>query len=216
MGLFSKKKTKSVSPEGKLKNMSFYLRENQLTNIKELLNLKNLHPQENALVDKTGSEFSVAGIKLSQITPELLLEKLGTPSFVLENQENIPGHKVYYFRAHADLNRLLIQLHFIHDHFFFASNKISATGITLSDHDKKRVLNKIFQKYAINRTAEENLIVYLTDSKGNRLFTSDDVHFYLHYAIPAQQLNEIIKQVKSDIPTEEEHDKFDQTLDQYL
>ncbi len=219
MGLFSKKKKPTaVKADGdQSRNKSFYLRENQITAVSDFYRMLNYEPEKGAFVGKINTEIGLAGIPISQLSPDKLINEMDSPSFVLDNSENIPGHIIYFYRQNTDLIKFLIQIHFVQDKCVFINNKISATGITLTDNDKKKVVEKLFKKYNIDgKLEDENFAIYLTDRNGNKLYSTDSVHFYLNYAANKDSVDYVRHLLDNYHPDEEAEDGFGEALDQLL
>ena len=217
MGLFSKKKPKVVKTTSTSKNKSFYLRENHIITPNDFNKIFDLVPEEGAVTQNVSTEISFSGIPFSEITPERIIEELDNPSFVLDNTEDTPGHVVYFYRQKAELIDFLIQLHFINDKCIYINNKISASGITMTNEDKKKVIDRLFLKYNINKKTENNnLIIFLTDPYGNKLYTTDTVHFYLNYVINNKELEKLKKIFDTFKPEDEAEDEFDEALGKFI
>ena len=219
MGLFSKKKkvttVKAESDQSKIK--SFYLRENQITRISDFNKIIDFKPEEGTFVKTINTEIGLAGIPISQLTPEKLIEELDSPSFVLDNSENIPEHIIYFYRQNTNLIKFLIQVHFVQDKCVYINNKISATGITLIDNDKKKVIEKLFVKYNLKEKPEDgNFSIFFTDPYGNKVYSTDTVHYYLNY-VPNKNSIDFVKNLIKDIhPEDEPEDEFGEALNQLL
>jgi hypothetical protein len=218
MGLFSKNKAKAVkTTSASSRNKTYYLRENQLSTKKDFSNIFELSPEDKSFKGKINTEISVAGIPLSEITPERVIEELDSPSFVLDNSDEVPGHIVYYYRQTADLIKFLIQFHFINDKCIFVNNSISATGISLTNEDKIKVLNKLFLLYKIKEKREENnFLIFLTDPFGNIIYTNDTVNLYINYVARPETLEFAKKYINENQTEEINKDEFDDALGKFL
>ena len=168
------KSSKKKTPK---KGKTFYERENFIYTINDLNNcIKHLSSSKNT---KTNSNILFQGYELDSIHEKDLEKNFGEESFFLEPDNDIPEHKIYYYRITSQHLRFLIQLHFIDDQFFFAATKVYSDAL-LSAADKQRVLKQIITKYYPN--ANEDTIEFdIEDPKGNVLFTQDDVYYYIKY-----------------------------------
>ena len=146
MGLFSFGKSKPKPSNTTSRNSAFYLRENHIMNLESLKNTLFYEPDQNIFTTFISKGLSFAGIPIEDITPEKAVMELGTPSFVLDNFNEIPGHIVYFFRQNADLYRFLFQIHFINDRCFFIKNKISTSATVLTSDEKNKIISKLLDK----------------------------------------------------------------------
>jgi hypothetical protein len=210
MGLFSKKKPKP--DKSSTRNSAFFLRENHITNIEEFMRAMHYYGEEDSFTDTINGRLSFAGMILKDITMEDALDKLEKPAFVLDNSENIPGHTVYFYRQNADLFKFLVQLHFVDNQCVFVRNKISISGITLSDSEKSKIIDKLFTKYGVKKERGDKLLVSLKDIDGSVLFTIDTVHFYLNYVVSKKYTGSIIDKLSKIDFTKEEEKGFDEVF----
>lgn len=168
------KSSKKKTPK---KGKTFYERENFIQTINDLNNcVRHLNSTKTT---KSNSNILFQGFELDSIHEKDLEKNFGEESFFLEPDNDILGHKIYYYRITSQHLRFLIQIHFIDDQFFFAATKVYSDAL-LSPADKQRVLKQIITKYYPN--ADEHTIEFdIEDPNGNILFTQDDVYYYIKY-----------------------------------
>ena len=172
LSFFKSSKTK-IPKKGK----SFYDRENLIQTVKELCNV--IDRVDNSKITKTNSNILFQNIELDAITEKNLRKDFGQEAYCLEPDSGISNHRVYYYRlAFKDL-RLLLQLHFFEDQFFFAATKVYSDAL-LTNADKQKVLNQIISTYHPN-IDNHSFDLDIMDPAGNILFTQDNVFYYMKY-----------------------------------
>lgn len=170
------------------KGSSFYHRESLIQTIDELNSV--LSHLGSSKATKTITNINFKGFELDAINEKTLVNDFGEESFLLEPESGILGHKIHYYRLSSQHLRFLIQLHFIDDKFFFAGNKVYSESL-LSDTDKQKVIKQITNKYYQDAN-NEAVDFDIEDSKGNILFTHDDIYYYIKY-IPNNSINQTLK-----------------------
>ncbi len=202
---------KSNKKKKEKKGQSFYHRENIIQTIEELNTV--LRHLNSSKTSKTNSDIIFKGLDLNAIDENNLEKDFGEQSFILEPESGIPGHKIYYYRISSEHFRFLIQLHFINDQFFFACNKVYAESL-LSDIDKQKVIKQIRNKYCPD--AKKEIVEFdIEDSKGNILFTTDYVYFYIKY-IPNNAINKKLKKQYAGYAKPEAGIEIKETLDDLI
>lgn len=168
------KSSKNKPPK---KGKAFYNRENLIQTIQELNNY--LDHLDSSKATHTSSNILFQGFELDSIHEKDLEKNFGEESFIHDPDNDIQGHKIYFYRITSQHLRFLIQLHFIDNQFFFAATKVYSDAL-LSDADKQRVLKQIKTKYYPD--ANDKIIEFdIEDPNGNVLFTQDDVYYYIKY-----------------------------------
>jgi len=168
--LFRKKKKGSKSSE-------YYSQENLISTPGHLDTLYSRKP-----VLRSSYAIKFQEMKLDAIELNILKERLGEESYILDNNNHIPGHRVHFFKENADKYSLLIQVHFIHGLFFYASTKISS-GAHMSDTDKRIIALKVLNRYPDIRMEEDLLEYEIMDKNGNILFLTDQMYYFINLAI---------------------------------
>jgi hypothetical protein len=136
--------------------------------------------------------------------------------FTIDNGENIPGHKVYFYRDTAGYYKFLFQFHFFNGEFFFLKNKISSAAAVVSPEDKNKVINQLTTKYAVDdREDKSSFLIKITDVNGNIAYTTDTVYFYINYLRGGEYMEKLKAQYSGYEP-EPEEDEFGDSLDKYL
>ena len=174
-GFFRKKEPESLTSKS-----SYYERECVVNTTTDLFLL--LSDVKNFNFEKTNIDITISNVSLIGINPKNVTKNLGTPKYIFDNNENIPGHKVLFYKEEADIYRFLIQFHFINDKLFYVANKIY-TGMSLSDSNKEKIVKQLALKYLNinNFDVPEEYGIFIEDNKKNKLFTRDGVYFYVNY-----------------------------------
>ena len=170
----------------------YYFQQNLIKDRNDLVLI--LDPLPGKEVIKSEKTFLFNGIPLGEITRKSMKSELGSPAYILWNDENIPKHKVYFYREYVRSYKFLIQYHFIENKFIFACNRISAHN-GLSDEDKQEVVKQLLLKYT-DRNPEkpnDNLQLKLTDKNGNIISTTDTVYFLVNYLPNNEHTRHLIK-----------------------
>ena len=168
------KSNKKKTPK---KGRAFYERENLIQTIDELKILLNLLDSDKPT--KSDANFLFQGKELDTISEKNLDKDFGEESFLLEPDNNVVDHIVYYYRITSGHLRFLIQIHFIKSEFFLASTKVYSDSL-LSKNDKQKVVSRIVSKYS-PEADEDTLEFNIKDPIGNILYTKDDVYYYINY-----------------------------------
>ena len=208
------KKFKKSLPLVSTKNATYYNRENQIENLSDLKNVLEAAPEIKAL--KTSTDFTFNNIPLLNISQNLLITKFENPVFILDNDGEIKGHKVFFYRESIDYYRFLIQYHFIDGDFFFATNKISSVTI-LSDVDKQKIIDRINNKYLDQKSGDnKSLTIKIIDPNNSIIFTRDDVYFHINYLAGNKTTKALIDAYADYIDTQSLPAGFNETLEQYI
>lgn len=171
------------------KNSTYYYRENQIQ-VKEDLKL---------IFDKKGSSFTkndilFQGLKLNEINVAQLEKQFGEESFLLDHDDVIPGHKVFFYKKFVEKFTLLIQLHFINDIFISATTKVSAEAL-ISDKDKEIICHLLLKNYPDIPTPETDYEYDFSDQQGNIIYSKDLIYLHIHYIAG----NPIVDKLKKDM-----------------
>lgn len=196
------------------KNSSYYNRENRIENLGDLKKVLEAAPKIKAA--KTGTNFTFNNIPLLNIDQKLLISKFENPVFMLDNDSEIKGHKVYFYRESIDYYRFLIQYHFVNDNFFFATNKISSVT-ALSDGDKQKIIDRINTKYLDQKPGDnKSLTIKIIDPNNSIIFTRDDVYFHINYLAGNKTTKSLIDTYTDYIDAPTLPTGFNDTLEQYI
>lgn len=192
------------------KGTSFYERENLIQTIKELN--KVLYLLNSSKISKTNSSILFQNVELSAITEKKLTKDFGEESYCLEPNSGIHDHRIYFYRTTSQNLKLLIQLHFFEDKFFFAATKVYSDAL-LTNSDKQKVLNQIISTYHPDMD-NQSFDVDLIDPKGNILFAQDNVFYYMKYIANNSTSQKLKKQYLGNEKPKPEKNK--DTLDKFI
>ncbi len=211
--LFPKKKKKS----GRTTHSAYYLRENMIQNVSDLL--MAVQPNLDECPSKWESKMALLfnAIEFKNITPEIVTQQMGEPVFIHDNSQSVEGHQVIFYRDEVDYFRFLVQIHFINNQFVFISSKISTSGV-LSEENKtkiaKKVLSKFFEANEIEKL--DSFTICITDESKNVIYTKDDVYFYVNYVYAGTHLQKIVTHFEGLSGLNTGKTDFTDTLDKYI
>ena len=208
------KRFKKNLPSPTTKNSTYYKRENTIGNMDDLVRI--LFGGSDIVTFKTDKMITFNNIPLPEISFASLKAKFGNPAYVLKN-EQVENHTVLFYRDSVSFYKFLIQYHFMGDEFFFATNKISTSGV-LADSDKKKIIGRICKKYLDRDCGEgEGWLIRVIDPDGNSIHTLDDVYFHLYYLADNKTTRSLRKKVTGDtVVTKDRPSGFKESLDQYI
>ncbi len=212
LGFFKKK-----TPDSLTSKSSYYERECVVNTTTDLFLI--LSDARNFNFLKTDVPIRVSNLSLNGMTPKQLTKELDTPNYLFDNNENIPNHKVYFYKEEADIYRFLLQYHFIDDKLFYVANKIY-TGMSLSDENKVKIVKQLAAKYLHdnNFNVPEDFGIFIEDQNHNKAFTRDGVYFFVNYIV-GDEINEQLWEKYSFLKEElakKKADSFDESLEKLL
>ncbi len=214
MGLFSFGKSKINKTTSR--NSAFYNRENHIVSMENLVETIFYEPEENTTLRESSKVLVFGKIPIHEITEDRLLDVMDKSDFTIDNNDNIPGHKIYFYRDTAGYYKFLFQFHFLNGKFFFLKNKISSSASVVSAEDKTKVITQLTTKYQVDdRENLNSFLIQITDSKGNIAYTTDSVYFYINYLRGGEFLKNLRDKYR-DFEPEEKVDEFGESLDKYL
>ena len=214
MGFFSFKKSKINKTSSR--NSAFYNRENHIVSMDNFVDTIFYEVEEGTAERESSKQLVFGRIPIDEITEERLLDVMDRSDFTIDNSENIPGHKVYFYRDTAGYYKFLFQFHFFNGEFFFLKNKISSAAAVVSSEDKNKVIDQLALKYGVeDRENKSNFLIKITDSHGNIAYTTDTVYFYISYLRGGEFMKKL-KEKYSGYEPEPEEDEFGESLDKYL
>ncbi len=214
MGLFSFGKSKINKTTSR--NSAFYNRENHIVSMENLVDTIFYEPEEETALRESSKVLVFGKIPIQEITEDRLLDVMDKSDFTIDNNDNIPGHKVYFYRDTAGYYKFLFQFHFLNGKFFFLKNKISSSASVVSAEDKTKVITQLTTKYQVDdRENLNSFLIQITDSKGNIAYTTDSVYFYINYLRGGEFLKNLRDKYR-DFEPEEKVDEFGESLDKYL
>ncbi len=183
---FFKSKNRKPTKKGK----AFYERENLIQTIDELIEILSMLDFEDNIKGKVPILFQ--GKEFNTINKNTLEEFFGEESFLLNPDNSVSGHEVFYYRRSSEHLKFLIQIHFIDDQFFLAGTKIYSDAL-LSNNDKQKVIKNITDKYHPDADAgmqEFNIM----DPDGNILWSKDDIFYHINYLYNSAYCQQLKKQ----------------------
>lgn len=135
--------------------------------------------KKNYNVQNINSLIKFRGIGLDSINLKSFEDVEKKDRFIIDSVSGIPNHKIIFFKIDVYELTFSVQLHFINDNFFFLSNKVSSF-VPLSNNYKQMVIDALVDENLV-KDDSNNYEVCLKDSKGNTVYTEDNVHFYVNY-----------------------------------
>ncbi len=181
---------KSSKKKNTQKGKAFYERENLVQTIEELNEILSMLDSDDNINGKDPLLFQ--GKEFNTINKNILEEYFGEESFILNPDNNISEHEVYYYRITSEHLKFLIQIHFIDNQFFLAGTKVYSDSL-LSNNDKQRVIKNITNKYYPE--ADSNLTEFnIVDPEGNILWTKDDIFYHINYLYNNSTCQQLKKQ----------------------
>jgi len=190
---FFRRLKRKLSFSSKSHGSRYYFQQNV---IKDKADLKLiLNPLPKTEVFKSDKSFLFNEIPLGEITYKTLRSKLGSPSYILWNDEQIPKHRIYFYREHFGSYKFMMQYHFIEKRFVFACNRISSHN-GLTTNDKVEIIRQLLIKYTDleNSELKDDFEVKLMDKDGNIIFTYDSVYFFVNYLPNNENTQHLIKE----------------------
>jgi hypothetical protein len=167
----------------------------------------------------TNVPITISNIPLNGINTKQVKKILDTPKYIFNNNDNIEGHSVLFYKEEADIYRFLIQFHFINDNLFFVANKIY-TGMSLSHNNKVLIVKQLAKKYLNldDFDVPGDYGIFIRDNNNNKLFTRDGVYFFVNYITGDNVIDELYEKytfVGNEIKKNKD-DTFNKSLDKFL
>ena len=167
---FSKFKKKPLQ-----KNSAFYYRENQIQNVDDL---KTVFNKKASVI--TNHPILYQGLTLDKILAVEREKQFAEESFMLDHNEVIPGHFIYFYKKSVEKYSLLMQLHFINETFIYANTKVGSESL-VSDKDKQKISNQLLQHYPDVVVSNNTLEYEFMDIQGNIISTRDHMYLFINY-----------------------------------
>ncbi len=218
MGLFSFRKSDKKQKLSKTtsKNAAFYNRENHIVSMDNFIATIFHEPEEGTELRNSVKRLVFGKVPIDEITEESLFDVMDKADFTIDNSDNIPGHKIYFYRDTAGYYKFLFQFHFYNGEFLFLKNKISSAATIVSAEDKTKVISQLASKYKVeDKKVSNSFLFQITDANGNIAYTTDTVYFYVNYLRGGKNLEKLHKQYANYEP-EPEEDEFGESLEKYL
>ena len=186
LSFFGKPKNKSLTT-----NSPQYYRENNipvLEDLKAVLNKKTNNVTKNKILYQ--------GLALDKINIKELEKYFGKETLLLDHTDKIRGHKVYFYRKNVENYKLIIQLHFIEDIFFYASTKVSSES-QVTDKDKQKICATLLSHYPDIPISTNSFEYEFMDTQGNIVFTRDHIYLYINYYANNTAVDRLRKMVEN-------------------
>jgi len=197
-------------------NSTYYIRECLIHGINDINSFLQPKPEDFTLQKKTSKNLSVKNFPLINLTEKKITEFLKQPIFIYDNSELIKGHKVLFYKEDVEFYRFLLQFHFIDDQFFFASNRVTSSGM-LPETEKNKIIKQIIGRYHIENAEDYNgFHLMVTDENESVLTTIDDVYFNVNYLCGGEIKNKLINKFSGQKDKKEQKSNFDNNVDKYF
>jgi len=184
--LFGKPKNKPLSI-----NSSQYHREN---NILVFEDLKSVLNKKSSSITK--NQILYQGLALDKINIKELEKYFGKETFLLDHADKIRGHKVYFYRKNVENYKLIIQLHFIEDIFFYTSTKVSSES-QVTDKDKQKICATLLSHYPDIPISTNSFEYEFMDTQGNIISTRDHIYLYINYYANNTAVDKLRKMIEN-------------------
>ena len=156
-------------------NSSTYYRENNIPVVEDLKTVLNKKTN-----NTTNNKILYQGLALDKIYPKELEKHFGKETLLLDHTDKIRGHKVYFYRKNVENYKLIIQLHFIEDIFFYASTKVSSES-QVTDKDKQKLCATMLSHYPDIPISTASFEYEFMDTQGNIISTRDHMYLFINY-----------------------------------
>ncbi len=212
LGFLKKNVTESLTSKS-----AYYERECVVNTTSDIFLL--LSDVRNFNFSKTELFASVNNISLHNSTIKMITKEFGIPKYTFDNNENINGHKVLFYKEEADIYRFLLQYHFIDNKLFYVANKIY-TGMSLPDSNKIKIVKQLAAKYlkVNNFNVPDDFGIFIEDPKTNKIFTRDGVYFFVNYLTGDSIVDDLWEKysyMKEELAKKKD-DTFKESLDKLL
>jgi len=202
---FSKFKKKPLQ-----KNSAFYYRENQIQNVDDL---KTVFNKKVSVLTKHPILYQ--GLTLDKILAVEREKQFAEESFMLDHNEVIPGHFIYFYKKSVEKYSLLMQLHFINNTFIFANTKVGSESL-VSDKDKQKISDQLLHHYPDVIVPKNTFEYEFMDTQGNIISTRDHIYLYISYYANNPAVEKIKQQsentISAKISGKEGADKLDKFI----
>ncbi len=189
------------------RSSSYYLRENLIKNLTDLKNVLLTSASQSTEYPLTFLGYPLESVNNNNITTKLELE-----TYILDNQSLLPEYQVFFYKKRTGKFKLLFQVHHFDNKIVFISTKFE-TDSMLTESEKQKIIDQLLGYYPDIKRESNNYNFSFSDKLGNKIFTRDDVFFYINYCPYAKTIehliNEInrVKKVELEIPKEKDNFK---------
>ena len=197
-------------------NSTYYIRECLIHGVNDLNSFLQPKPEDYTLLKKTRVDLSVKNFPLINLTEEKITASLKQPIYIYDNSELIKGHKVLFYKEDVEFYRFLLQFHFIDGQFFFASNRVTSSGM-LPETEKNKIIKQLIGRYQIENKEDYNgFHLMITDENKSVLTTIDDVYFNVNYLCGGEIKNKLINTFSDQKDKKDKKSDFDNNVDKYF
>ncbi|MBU3926692.1 MAG: hypothetical protein KKB74_02720 [Bacteroidetes bacterium] len=183
---FSKLKKKPLQ-----KNSAFYYRENQIQNVDDL---KTVFNKKATVI--TNHPILYQGLNLDKILAAEREKQFAEESFMIDHNEVIPGHLIFFYKKSVEKYTLVMQLHFINDTFFFANTKVGSESL-VSDKEKQKISNQLLHHYPDVIVPNNTFEYEFKDTQGNIISTKDHIYLYISYYANSSAVDKLRKIIEN-------------------
>ncbi len=197
-------------------NSTYYIRECLIHNVDDLNLILQADLKEFTLIAKTDVDLEIKNLPLIGLTEKKLIVSLKQPIYIFDNSDDLKGHKVLFYKEDVGFYRFLLQFHFMDGVFFFASNRVSSSGL-LPEAEKNKIIHQILNRYSI-KTEEEykDFHLMITDENDSVLTTIDEVYFNVNYLCGGETKNNMISRFSGQKDQKNQKSDFDSNVDKYF
>ncbi len=197
-------------------NSTYYIRECLIHDVNDLNSFLKPKPEDYTLLKKTSVDLSVKNLPLINLTEKKITTSLKQPIFFYDNSKLIKGHKVLFYKEDVGFYRFILQFHFMDGEFFFASNRVSSSGM-LPEAEKNKIIHQILSRYSI-KTEEEysDFHLMITDENHSVLTTVDEVYFNVNYLCGGETKINMINRFSGQKDQKDQKSEFDSNVDKYF
>ncbi len=197
-------------------NSTYYIRECSIHNVYDLNLILQPEKEDCSLMESTTIDLEIKNLPILDLSEKIINAVLKKPIYIYDNNELLKGHKVLFYKEDVEFYRFLLQFHFIDDQFFFATNKVSSSGM-LSETEKGKIINQITNRYlGINWENHDGCSIMITDQNDSMLTTVDDVYFNVNYLSGGSIKDSLIKKYAGQTDQTDQKSDFENNVDKYF
>lgn len=197
-------------------NSTYYIRECLIHNMTDLNLILQADLTEFTLIAKTEIDLEIKKLPLIGLNEKILLASLKQPIYIFDNSESLKGHKVFFYKEDVGFYRFILQFHFMDGEFFFASNRVSSSGM-LPEAEKNKIIHQILSRYSVKTEEEYNdFHLMITDESDSVLTTIDEVYFNVNYLCGGETKNNMINRFSGQKDQKNQKSDFDSNVDKYF
>ncbi len=145
-----------------------FFRHNNIAKLQDLVTINGTsYPVTKTAICFSGISFGVG--------TAVVIENLGEPKGIIENNENIEGHKILYYKAKVGPYPAKCQIHFLENAFFYASFNFTRS--------QKKVISNLKEALAVKYLNKDDKTIFHScmDQEQNRITVEEGAFFSIHY-----------------------------------